>query len=60
MSVLFCDQTVTDFLFEGGTEDFSVNTLQIRSLKGKHSDLVIAEEKEELVGVHLCCRTCSW
>lgn len=58
--MLFCDQTVTDFLFEGGTEDFSVNTLQIRSLKGKHSDLVIAEEKEELVGVHLCCRRCSW
>lgn len=30
-SVPFCDQTVIDFLFEGGTEDFAVNTLKMGS-----------------------------
>lgn len=55
-SVPFCDQTVIDFLFEGGSEDFAVNTLKIGSLKRQITVLVAPEEEKELVGVRVCCR----
>lgn len=45
-SVPLWDQTVIDFLFEGGTVAFTIDTLKIRSVRNKPTVLVIPEKEK--------------